>query len=345
MALRQARRQSSPERRAWDASVAGGCRQHAPPGASTVTAGPSEPARSGRMCPAGLEDVVSRVMPAVVRVEDLGRNRQRLLRPTGHGADQRARRERRHLRHAAPVGRVERPGPRRLAIAGVRHRRAQGDDAIGQPGRDSAWFGQDAAPRPGSDGDRLGAGHAAKQRDARHRQRRARKPRRHAGANRHRGQPGQQRRSADGSNRNGDRHHHPWHHRPPGLELRRRDRPRARHSRRPPGDAAGRGADAGRHRHCLRAGGGPNRNASRTTARASFLHAIEALSRGAADALDVEWQRFRHVVLHRSRSTDRSTANGSRCCRRAAMPAPVPAGQCSSYFSNFKTEAERFSAR
>ncbi len=56
----------------------------------------------------------------------LGRNRQRVLRPPGHVADQRPRRAGGHLRHAAPAGWVERPGACRLAIAGVRHRRAQG---------------------------------------------------------------------------------------------------------------------------------------------------------------------------------------------------------------------------
>ena len=62
----------------------------------------------------------------------LGRNRQRLLRPPGHAADQRARRAAGYLRDAAPVGWVERPGAGRLALAGIRHCRAQSGDAVGQ---------------------------------------------------------------------------------------------------------------------------------------------------------------------------------------------------------------------
>ena len=60
----------------------------------------------------------------------------------------------------------------------------------------------------------------------------------------------------------------------------------------------------------------------------------------AADALDVEWKRFRTACysVPISGSFDREWFAG---LSPGAMPTPVPAG-CATYFSNFKTEAERF---
>lgn len=70
-----------------------------------------------------------------------------------------------------------------------------------------------------------------------------------------------------------------------------------------------------------------------------FLAAMENLSRGAGE-LDGAWKRFRDQCYT-------SPINGSfdrewfAVFSPRAMPAPVPV-QCSSYFSNFKSEAERF---
>lgn len=72
-----------------------------------------------------------------------------------------------------------------------------------------------------------------------------------------------------------------------------------------------------------------------------FLSAMEGLSR-AAGTLDTAWKRFRSSCYS-------SPINGSfdrewfAVFTPRAMPAPVPL-QCSEYFSNFKTEADRFSA-
>lgn len=71
-----------------------------------------------------------------------------------------------------------------------------------------------------------------------------------------------------------------------------------------------------------------------------FLAAIEALSRG-ADNLDVAWKRFRDSCYSGgvSGSFDREWF---AVLSPRAMAAPVPA-QCTAYFSTVKTEAERFS--
>lgn len=71
-----------------------------------------------------------------------------------------------------------------------------------------------------------------------------------------------------------------------------------------------------------------------------FMAAIEAMSRGAG-TLDTAWQRFRDSCYPGgiSGSFDREWF---AVLSPRAMPAPVPA-QCSEYFSNLKTEAERFS--
>ena len=141
--------------------------------------------------PTGLEDVVSRVMPAVVRVETSDGTgsgfyvRSDTVLTNVHVVKDDTYVTLRQLDGSSVQARVDSRSPAYdIAVLKVH-------DALGQPGGDSAWFGNNAASRPGSDRDRVGAGHAAKQRDARHRQRRARKPRRHAGANRRRGQPGQ----------------------------------------------------------------------------------------------------------------------------------------------------------
>ena len=71
-----------------------------------------------------------------------------------------------------------------------------------------------------------------------------------------------------------------------------------------------------------------------------FTAAMENLSRGASE-LDSAWKRFRDQCY-------KSAINGSfdrewfAVFSPRAMPAPVPA-QCSSYFSDFRSEAERFS--
>ena len=71
-----------------------------------------------------------------------------------------------------------------------------------------------------------------------------------------------------------------------------------------------------------------------------FLSAMEELSRGAGE-LDTAWKRFRDDCY-------RSPIGGSfdrewfAVLAPRAMTAPVPA-QCGGYFSNFKSEAERFS--
>lgn len=71
-----------------------------------------------------------------------------------------------------------------------------------------------------------------------------------------------------------------------------------------------------------------------------FMAAIEAMSRGAG-TLDTAWQRFRDSCY-----SDGIRGSFDRewfaVLSPAAMAAPVPA-QCSEYFSNLKTEAERFS--
>lgn len=72
-----------------------------------------------------------------------------------------------------------------------------------------------------------------------------------------------------------------------------------------------------------------------------FLAAMEGLSRSAG-SLDTAWKRFRSACYS-------SPINGSfdrewfAVFSPRAMPTPVPF-QCSEYFSNFKTEADRFSA-
>ena len=62
--------------------------------------------------------------------------------------------------------------------------------------------------------------------------------------------------------------------------------------------------------------------------------------RGVADELDFEWKRFRTSCYSApiNRSFDREWF---AVLSPGAMPTAVPAG-CATFFSNFKTEAERF---
>ena len=71
-----------------------------------------------------------------------------------------------------------------------------------------------------------------------------------------------------------------------------------------------------------------------------FLQAAERFAE-AADALDVEWKRFRTSCysVPINRSFDREWF---AVLSPGAMTTPVPSG-CATYFSNFKTETERFS--
>ena len=72
-----------------------------------------------------------------------------------------------------------------------------------------------------------------------------------------------------------------------------------------------------------------------------FLSAIAGLSRSAGE-LDAAWKRFRDSC-YSSRINGSFDREWFAVFTPGAMPSAVPA-QCSTYFSNFKTEAGRFSA-
>ena len=73
-----------------------------------------------------------------------------------------------------------------------------------------------------------------------------------------------------------------------------------------------------------------------------FLSAIEQLAKGAGD-LDAAWKRFRDSCYAGARAISGSfDREWFAALSPRAMTAPVPA-PCSGYFSNFKTEADRFS--
>jgi hypothetical protein len=72
----------------------------------------------------------------------------------------------------------------------------------------------------------------------------------------------------------------------------------------------------------------------------AFLTAMEVLTRAAGD-LDLAWKRFRDSC-YSSPITGSFDREWFAVFSPRAMPAPVPL-QCSPYFSNFKTEADRFS--
>jgi len=72
-----------------------------------------------------------------------------------------------------------------------------------------------------------------------------------------------------------------------------------------------------------------------------FLSAVEGLSRAAGE-LDAAWQRFRDSC-YSSRINGSFDREWFAVFTPSAIPTPVPY-QCSTFFSNFKSEAQRFSA-
>ena len=288
---------ASADRRGAGSATSAEARAGTPPPRTPRDAAPAADGRRARRraghadaaVSASTEEMVDRVMPAVVLIEATGGRgsgffvRHDTLITNVHVVENDGyvtlRQERRHDRERA----------RRNQGAGVRHRDPQGGDAVGVAGRDSDGQRALAPARPGNHRHRLGARHAAEQRVARHRQRPAHQRRRHAGADRRGGQSRQQRRADARSQRLGDRHHDDGLQECRGLELRRRDRSRARPARR----AAGQSRHAARlERHPVAVAAARRAIASSNRARSSCARASASSPRPPA-RIDAGWKRYR----------------------------------------------------